>query len=65
MASKRIKSSFSQRNIEWRRKTFDLIKKEDEEVVNLSLPLLSDKFYMVYDNNPEVVANNIKSLLQR
>lgn len=65
MASKRIKSSFSQRNIEWRRKTFDLIKKEDEEVVNLSLPLLSDKLYMVYDNNPEVVANNIKSLLQR
>lgn len=65
MASKRIKSCFSQRNIEWRRKTFDPIKKEDEEVVNLSLPLLSDKFYMVYDNNPEVVANKIKSLLQR
>lgn len=27
MASKIIKGSFSQRNIEWRRKTFDLIKK--------------------------------------
>ncbi|HAG7168547.1 TPA: toll/interleukin-1 receptor domain-containing protein, partial [Escherichia coli] len=46
-------------------KLLTLLKKEDEEVVNLSLPLLSDKYYMVYDNNPEVVANNIKSLLQR
>lgn len=46
-------------------KLLTLLKKEDEEVVNLSLPLLSDKLYMVYDNNPEVVANNIKSLLQR
>ena len=65
MASKELRAVLASEISSGDVKLLTLLKKEDEEVVNLSLPLLSDKFYMVYDNNPEVVANNIKSLLQR
>jgi len=33
--------------------------------VKTALPLLRDKLYMVYDENPEVVADKVKALLHR
>lgn len=46
-------------------KLLTLVKKDDEEVVKTALPLLRDKLYMVYDENPEVVADKVKTLLHR
>lgn len=46
-------------------KLLTLVKKDDEEIVKAALPLLRDKVYMVYDENPEVVADNIRSRLHR
>ena len=45
-------------------KLLTLVKKEDEEIVKAALPLLRDKLYMVYDGNPEMVADNVRTLLQ-
>lgn len=46
-------------------KLLTLVKKDDEEIVKTTLPLLRDKLYMVYDENPEVVAGKVKALLHR
>ena len=49
---------------EGKTKLLTLVKKNDEEIVTKALPLLLDKLYMVYDNNPDMVADNIKKRLQ-
>lgn len=46
-------------------KLLTLIKKDDEEIVKTALPLLRDKYYMVYNENPEVIADKIRELLHR
>ncbi|MCH5050924.1 TIR domain-containing protein [Pectobacterium aquaticum] len=46
-------------------KLLTLVKKDDEEIVKTALPLLRDKLYMVYDENPEIIANKIKELFHR
>lgn len=46
-------------------KLLTLVKKDDEEIVKTALPLLRDKLYMVYDENPGVVADNIRAFLHR
>ncbi|MEQ5315804.1 TIR domain-containing anti-phage reverse transcriptase [Providencia vermicola] len=46
-------------------KLLTLVKKEDEEIVKAALPLLRDKYYMVYDGNPEKVADNVRELLHQ
>lgn len=46
-------------------KLLTLVKKEDEEIVKTALPLLRDKLYMVYNGNPNVIADKIKELLKR
>ncbi|WP_245006708.1 TIR domain-containing anti-phage reverse transcriptase [Erwinia persicina] len=46
-------------------KLLTLVKKDDEEIVKTALPLLRDKLYMVYEENPEVVADRVRTLLHR
>lgn len=46
-------------------KLLTLVKKDDEEVVKTTLPLLRDKVYMVYDDNPAEVADNIRKRLHQ
>ena len=46
-------------------KLLTLVKKDDEEIVKTALPLLRDKLYMVYEENPEVVADRVRKLLHR
>ncbi|WP_253684631.1 TIR domain-containing anti-phage reverse transcriptase [Edwardsiella tarda] len=44
-------------------KLLPLIKKDDTGIVLSELPLLCDKLYVTYDNNPEEIANMIQSRL--
>lgn len=44
-------------------KLLTLVKKDDEEIVKTALPLLRDKLYMVYNENPGIIAEKIRALL--
>lgn len=44
-------------------KLLTLVKEEDEELIQLSLPLLQDKLFMVYRNNPDELAEKVKERL--
>lgn len=46
-------------------KLLTLVKKEDEEIVAASLPLIQDKLYTPYDSNPEEVALKVQALLSK
>ncbi|WP_265693755.1 toll/interleukin-1 receptor domain-containing protein, partial [Providencia rustigianii] len=56
-----LASEISESNV----KLLTLVKKEDEEIVKAALPLLRDKLYMVYDGNPEEVANGVRERLHQ
>lgn len=45
-------------------KLLTLVKEEDEELIQSSLPLLQDKLFMVYKNNPDELAKKIQERLE-
>lgn len=61
---KELNSVLAREISEGKVKLLTLVKKEDEEIVASALPLLQDKLYMSYTNNPQDVAEKIKSLLE-
>ncbi|HDH9122643.1 TPA: RNA-dependent DNA polymerase, partial [Escherichia coli] len=46
-------------------KLLTLVKEADEAIVAESLPLLSDKLYMTYKDNPAEVADKVRALLNK
>ncbi|MFU9135368.1 TIR domain-containing anti-phage reverse transcriptase [Erwinia tasmaniensis] len=45
-------------------KLLTLVKEEDEELIQSSLPLLQDKLFMVYKNNPDELAKKVQERLK-
>lgn len=62
---KELNSVLAREISEGKVKLLTLVKKEDEEIVAASLPLVQDKLYMSYKDNPEEVAQRVQSLLSK